>query len=258
MSIKIMQEVMECAPVDKGTLLVLVVLADSADETSRECWPSVARLAARARLSDRQVQSCLRQLEERGIIHVMPNAGRSGTNLYRIERMDKWWGKFLGGGEAHFPGGVKPTSPGGVKPTSPEPSLRTVNEPSIPSSDLFTANETSEPITNPKAENKKTEDHFERFWSVYPKKVGKPSAGKNFAKAVKAGADPEAIIAGAERYAAYLGNGRTGEFRPIPKHPQGWLTDERWKDTLIALEPEAPARNYGGHRRSQPWGEIVR
>ena len=102
MSIKIMQEVMECAPVDKGTLLVLVVLADSADETSRECWPSVARLAARARLSDRQVQSCLRQLEECGIIHVMPNAGRSGTNLYRIERMDKWWGEIIAGGEAHF------------------------------------------------------------------------------------------------------------------------------------------------------------
>ena len=36
MSIKIMQEVMELAPVEKGTLLVLIALADSADETTRD------------------------------------------------------------------------------------------------------------------------------------------------------------------------------------------------------------------------------
>ena len=111
MSIKVMQQVLENAPVDQGTLLVLIVLADSADEGTRECWPSVRRLAARARLSERQVQVCLRVLEERKIISVVPNAGRNGTNLYRITDVSEWGVQKLRGGEVEFTGGVKPTSP---------------------------------------------------------------------------------------------------------------------------------------------------
>lgn len=105
MSIKIMQEVLELAPVDKGTLLVLIALADSADETTRECWPSVRRLAERARLSERQAQVCLRHLEEKKIITVDPNSGRHGTNLYHVTRPEVWGVQKLRGGEAHFTGG---------------------------------------------------------------------------------------------------------------------------------------------------------
>lgn len=248
-----MQEAFEHAPVDQGTLLVLIVLADSADEGTRECWPSVSRIAARARLSERQVQYCLKQLSDRGIIEIETGAGRSGTNLYRLTRHEKWGGaktagvgcNNCGGGEAHCTGGVQSTSPGGVKPIAPEPSIRTINEPSKDCDGLFSAMEA------PKAE-KPNDDGFERFWAVYPLKTAKTAARKNWGKAIKK-APAETIIAAAERYAAWVGSAKPGEFRPNVKYPQGWLSDERWKDGIV--EPPAPRRQS---LLGPQFGEVVR
>lgn len=88
------------------------------------------------------------------------------------------------------------------------------------------------------AENKDIPDEaFETFWKAYPKKVGKPSAKKNFARALRAGADAEAIIAGARAYAARM----QGKEATYLKHPQGWLSDERWNDEkrIEASDPNA-------------------
>jgi hypothetical protein len=94
---------------------------------------------------------------------------------------------------------------------------------------LFDAMET--PDTTKKA------DRFEEFWKSYPKKAGKPAAKRNFDKAVKGGADPDAIITGAKRYALWLSSGGPKDFRPEAKFPQGWLTDQRWNDADL---PELP------------------
>jgi hypothetical protein len=93
-----------------------------------------------------------------------------------------------------------------------------------------------------------TSDRFEEFWKVYPKKDGKKKARENFARAVKRGADPDEIIAGARRYA----DACVGTEPHFVKWAQGWLTDERWTDL-----PE-PAQAPDGHRISAPWGEVVR
>lgn len=241
MSIKVMQEVWDNARVTQGTLLVLLSLADSADEKSRECWPAISTIAAKSRLSERQVQRCITELQEAGIVVVTANAGRSGSNLFRIQEVTKWRGDKMSGGDAHVTGGVTPMSPGGVTPMSPKPSLRTINEPSTRESDddLFSAKS----IETPKVD--KAEEAFNRFWAVYPKKSGKPAAHRNFLRAVKAGADPETIIAAAERYAS-----SDSVLRGFAKHPQGWLTDERWNDedlTPRQMKPRGPA-----------WGEVVR
>ena len=82
----------------------------------------------------------------------------------------------------------------------------------------------SEDPTPPKKPN--VSELFDRFWKVYPKKEGRKKASENFARAIKAGADPEAIIAGARRYASAC----VGEDPKFIKWPQGWLTDERWND----------------------------
>ena|GEM_PF-3737849 len=96
------------------------------------------------------------------------------------------------------------------------------------------------------------QDAFNRFWEVYPKKAGKPQAQDAFAKQVKDGADPKEIIAGAKRYADFLAGGDKGEFRPIPKYPQGWLNGQRWLDEDIAPKAIMP------RPRGPQWGEIVR
>src|SRR5262249_30294577 len=58
------------------------------------------------------------------------------------------------------------------------------------------------------------------------KRVGKEAARRAFAKVVEAGADPDALIAGAARYAVE----RSGEPSRYTKSPAGWLTDGRWQD----------------------------
>ena len=226
-----MQEAWKHAPVDQGTLLVLLALADSADERSRSCYPGIDSLAEKSRLSDRQVQYCLKRLRELGVISIQRNASPVKTNLYKIERVAKW----LEVRDAKIaPHGSKPDTQSDAsrdevdcvsdtKSTSPKPSVTVSIEPSEYAREkepsLF-----SEYPTPAKKPN--VAEMFERFWKVYPKKEGKKKASENFARAIKAGADPEAIIAGARRYASAC----VGQDSKFIKWPQGWLTDERWND----------------------------
>ncbi|MCJ2019446.1 hypothetical protein MKK84_18725 [Methylobacterium sp. E-065] len=80
---------------------------------------------------------------------------------------------------------------------------------------------------------------FEQFWGTYPRREGsnprKPAFDK-FARAVEAGADPEAIIAGARRYAADLR--RTGKIGTgYVAQSVTWLNQQRWADDN---QPNAP------------------
>ena len=69
---------------------------------------------------------------------------------------------------------------------------------------------------------------FVAFWAAYPRKVGKPSARNAWRKALKNGADPQAIIAAAARFRDDPARRRSDiKFTP---HPATWLNDERWAD----------------------------
>ena len=136
---------------------------------------------------------------------------------------------------------------------SPKPSIRTINEPSIDKeADLFGAKVAGSAQSSKAQKAAELQEAFNRFWEVYPKKAGKPQASDAFAKQVRDGADPETIIAGAKRYADFLAGGSKGEFRPIPKYPQGWLNGQRWLDEDIAPQAFTP------RPRGPQWGEIVR
>ena len=82
---------------------------------------------------------------------------------------------------------------------------------------------------------------FGHFWSVFPKKKGKPAAYAAWQKALARGADPNVIIKAAERY-------RDDPSRnpDKTKYPQGWLGDERYAD-----ETDAPL-TISGYSMS-PW-----
>jgi hypothetical protein len=76
-------------------------------------------------------------------------------------------------------------------------------------------------------------DRFEEFWKVYPKRGGasnpKKPARDKFERAVKAGADPDAISAAARRYHEIeRAAGRAG----TDKIAQAvtWLNQQRWND----------------------------
>ena len=83
MSIEIMSAVWKGAEMRGAPLLVLLALADYANE-SGVCWPSIMTLALKSRVSERQVRRILRGLERNGEIEVDVNGGPRGVNLYKV------------------------------------------------------------------------------------------------------------------------------------------------------------------------------
>lgn len=83
MSIRVMSQVWECADLDKSETLVMLSLADHANDDGI-CYPSISRLCERTRMTDRGIQAVIKRLIERGFLTVQMNAGRSGSNLYTL------------------------------------------------------------------------------------------------------------------------------------------------------------------------------
>jgi hypothetical protein len=83
MSVKIMAQVWENAPYEGGALLVLLALADWANDEGLS-WPGMARLARKARLEPRQARRIIRQMEADKVLTVQRGGGRSNQNLYQI------------------------------------------------------------------------------------------------------------------------------------------------------------------------------
>lgn len=83
MSIRVMSQVWESNTLDPYERLVLLALADHADDDGN-CYPSIARLCKRTGLTDRGIQKVLRRLTEKGRLKIAPNKGRKGVNLYTV------------------------------------------------------------------------------------------------------------------------------------------------------------------------------
>ena len=83
MSIPFSNAVWAQSKMSGGELLMLLALADMADEHGT-AWPAVATLAKRCRVSSRQANRSLAKLQSAGELEARRNEGRYGTNIYRI------------------------------------------------------------------------------------------------------------------------------------------------------------------------------
>jgi hypothetical protein len=83
-------------------------------------------------------------------------------------------------------------------------------------------------------------DHFDDFWSAYPRKIGRVNARKAFEKAMRIATIDE-ISAGLNSQLDIL---KSKEQKFIP-HPSTWLNGERWND-----EPDHNAPRNGTHARA--------
>jgi hypothetical protein len=102
--------------------------------------------------------------------------------------------------------------------------------------DKMTTSLRSKTPARERAEPASSEDPlFAEFWKTYPKRVAKGAARKAWIKALKNGADPEAVIFGARRYAT--DPRRVEADSKYTAHPATWLNAERWDD-----EPEPEYR----------------
>ena len=67
-----------------GTKLVLLAIADTADDDGDNAWPSIATLARKASVHPRSVQRAINELVKLGLLTVVRGAGPPGTNYYRV------------------------------------------------------------------------------------------------------------------------------------------------------------------------------
>ena len=238
MSIKVMTTVWADAPYQGGALLILLSMADWADDNGY-CWPSVRTLAKKSRQSERNVRKCLARMKEDGAVSVEPNAGPHGVNRYQIKfRQFKDCGNQK---RAALSSGVNAvqsekcgTSPLSSVPTggergSPNTSVDTLVEPSVTRRSVLVA------------------DLYRR----YPKKVGKAEAFKAIGNAIvavaKAGAtDTHPDFVGDEQAAAqWLGSrvdlyaqsaqARQPDRSKVP-YPASWFNAGRYDDDTTQWE----------------------
>jgi len=85
-----MTQVWEHSQATGGQLLVLLAIADCADDQGK-AWPSVPTLAKKARITKRHTQKVIKQLKDMGELAIdQKTSGHWGTNLYHIS------GHYLG------------------------------------------------------------------------------------------------------------------------------------------------------------------
>lgn len=83
MSVRVMAWVWDNGPEDQAELLVLLAVADFCNDHG-ECWPAMASIARKARLSERGARLVIRRLEARGYLETQRGGGRRRSSRYRI------------------------------------------------------------------------------------------------------------------------------------------------------------------------------
>lgn len=86
------------------------------------------------------------------------------------------------------------------------------------------------------------ETGFDEFWRTYPtrKNSSKSDARTAYRAALKKGAKPDEILAGAELYAA----DRAGQDPQYTAHAKTWLNGKRWEDAIAKPALPAPKRKF--------------
>ena len=179
MSIAVMNRVWLSSQCKGGPLLVLLAIADCADDEG-VAYPGEKYLAKKARMTDRNVRYSVAYLIAKGELSVEVGAGPQGTNLYTVRG-----GKVFQGAEKHDSEGWKnPTVRGG----SPLPTIRQKREPSEVETNICI-------------------EAFNKLWELYPKREGsnpKSKALSAFRSSINRGNAIVAIRDGLERYIKFV------------------------------------------------------
>lgn len=178
MSVQVSAEVWKRSRQSGSALLVLLALADYADDTAL-AWPRVETLAAKARLRERHVRRLLQQLAKAGEISIEIDPDDRRRRVYRLDRYrpgasgdtgpdgsDTGLGEPVSGGRNRSPESGKYRSSRGneyrssrVRPSKEEPSVEPSREP---------------PLSTGSARVERVLAH----WLGLPAEVERPSGGR--------------------------------------------------------------------------------
>jgi len=222
MSVQALSHVMSIRDVSASEKLVLIVLANFADE-AMTAWPSHRRLSEDACLSERTVLTVLKALEQKGYITRQEQRRRDGSRTSdRITLCVR--------GEMVSPRGeIDDTGVGKQLPQGGE---------------MVSPLTTFEPSPNHQENQASPPDRFEEWWKAYPRRVGKGAARKAYASALRK-TSAEALLA------ALVGYPFDRDMKFVP-HPSTWLNGERWTDDAVAppTGPDPPD--------ADPWPKRLR
>jgi len=84
MSIKLMTQVWEHGPEDQTETMVLLALADRANDEGTSCYPSLTEISQRCRLSRQGTVNVLDRLDENGWIERERGGGRGNPTRYHL------------------------------------------------------------------------------------------------------------------------------------------------------------------------------
>ncbi|MFK0045475.1 hypothetical protein ACIQU4_15380 [Streptomyces sp. NPDC090741] len=274
MGIRLIVEVLDYAPADLTwrERYALLVLAENANDSTRQCWPGIEddpEIAHRMRLPGRSSRyDVLSALRKKKALETV-SAGRRGHRaVYKVAEMGAALGPETQDPNDETGSGISGhsvrepwTQTEGKGPENPDPNsekgsgnhvvrVRKPREqgpetqdpfpsyPSTPSTDKDSSPAAvSHPTTRASAKTGQQKNHhleaFGAFWHNYPLKKAYEDAKKAWIAAIERGADPAVMVAGAQGYARE----RRDQDPQYTKHPATWLNKGCYDD-----EPAQPAR----------------
>lgn len=204
MSVRTMAAVWERSQHSGTNLLMLLAIADFADDDGR-AYPAVPTLARKCRMKERNAQYILSELVESAELTIQRGKGPRGSNVYRI--------KLASLGVQHS-APVQSNAP--LQQSAPEGCNGVRITPAM---------ECTQTIIEPSMNH---QSGFEVFWSAYPKKKAKGDAQRAWSK-LKPNADlTDSILKAIEAQKVsedWMKDG--GKFIP---YPATWLNGRRWED----------------------------
>lgn len=85
MSIKVINDIFDNSEMRGNDRLVMLAIADNADDEKRQAWPSVTHLAHKTRIPIRTVWRCIKRCVASGELTIIRSGSKEGgSNLYQI------------------------------------------------------------------------------------------------------------------------------------------------------------------------------
>jgi DNA-binding transcriptional ArsR family regulator len=151
MSISLMTDVWRL-PLQASRKMVLLALADNANDEGTDCWPSIGKLVEKCSMSERAVQGHLAALEESGYIKRHERLGRSNkftvyVERIRLEILQKTQQVTSTPADSAPPANVAESPPQILHPSPSNPHSTHTHADSAPPQDLHPTPADSAPIT---------------------------------------------------------------------------------------------------------------
>lgn len=214
-----LHQLLDDEQLDATDTLLMVALAEHVSRDSDVCWPSIRRLAQRARCSYGTARRRLTALEQRGWITRKRDEradGGDGVYVYELQRTPLL---NLRGGPAHDDArGARASGRAGG-----------------PAHDDARAEQTNVEQPNEAKELSLAlgvQPDFAAFWKLYPYRRGSRAAAERAWKAAVRSTAPQVILDGVRRFAADPNLPPKDEERFV-RHGSTWLRDRGWEDAPL-------------------------